>query len=230
MDSVMPTAKTTAARIRRIARDTFDYDSLRPGQREAILSVLDGRDTLAVMPTGAGKSAIYQIAAQMLDGPIIVISPLIALERDQVQSIEDQDAGVAALLNSTLTDRERRETLAAFEAGEIDYLFLAPEQFANSVVMEELRAATPVLIVVDEAHCVSEWSHDFRPEYLKLRGVIERFGQPTVLALTATAAPPVRAEIVERLGMRDPAVIVGYKALATGLVLDRGLLTEAGEV
>jgi ATP-dependent DNA helicase RecQ len=202
------TPRTIAARIRRIARETFDYDSLRPGQREAILAVLDGRDTLAVMPTGSGKSAIYQIAAQMLDGPTIVVSPLIALQRDQVGAIAEQDAGAAALLNSTLTERERKATLQEFEEGEIQFLFLAPEQFGNAALLGELRDAAPSLVVVDEAHCVSEWGHDFRPEYLKLGGVIETLGHPTVLALTATAAPPVRAEIVERLGMRDPALIV----------------------
>jgi ATP-dependent DNA helicase RecQ len=204
----MPEQGTSATEIRRIARDEFGYDTLRAGQEAAMRSVLDGRDTLAVMPTGSGKSAIYQIAALLLPGPAIVISPLIALQRDQVQSIEENGAGNAALLNSTLSAAERRETIADLGEHRVHFLFLAPEQFGSGEVLDRLRAAKPALVVVDEAHCVSEWGHDFRPDYLKLGGVIESLGHPTVLALTATAAPPVRAEIVERLGMREPRVIV----------------------
>jgi ATP-dependent DNA helicase RecQ len=204
----MATQETNATQVRRIARDEFGYDDLRPGQEAAMRSVLDGRDTLAVMPTGSGKSAIYQVASLLLPGPTVIVSPLIALQRDQVQSIEENGVGSAALLNSTLSASDRRATLEEVEENRVQFLFLAPEQLNNADVLDRVRAAQPALIVVDEAHCVSEWGHDFRPEYLKLGGVIEALGHPTVLALTATAAPPVRAEIVERLGMREPRVIV----------------------
>lgn len=199
---------TNATRVRRIARDEFGYDALRPGQEAAMRAVLDGHDTLAVLPTGSGKSAIYQIASLLLPGPTIIVSPLIALQRDQVEAIEENGAGNAALLNSKISATERREALEGVETNDVHFLFLAPEQFGNADVLDHLAAARPALIVVDEAHCVSEWGHDFRPDYLKLGGVIEVLGHPTVLALTATAAPPVRAEIVERLGMRDPRVVV----------------------
>jgi len=195
-------------RIRRTAHDVFDYERLRPGQEAAIQSIVEGHDTLAVMPTGSGKSAIYQIAGTLLPGPTVIISPLIALQRDQVEAIEEQDAGRVALVNSTLSAAERRETIAALEGRELDFILLAPEQFGADDTLERVRAARPALFVVDEAHCISEWGHDFRPEYLRLGAMIEALGHPAVLALTATASPPVRAEILERLGMRDARVIV----------------------
>ncbi len=197
-----------AARIRRVAREKFGFEDLRPGQEEAIRAVVAGRDTLAVLPTGAGKSAIYQIAATLLDGPTIVVSPLIALQRDQVENIDELDVGEAAQVNSTLRPVEREEAFSELGEGSLEFLFLAPEQFANQETLDRLRAAQPSLFVVDEAHCISEWGHDFRPEYLRLGGVIEALGRPTTLALTATAAPPTREEIVERLRMREPMLVV----------------------
>jgi ATP-dependent DNA helicase RecQ len=194
--------------ISHTARELLGLARLRPGQEEAVRAVLDGRDTLAVMPTGSGKSAIYQLAALLLDGPTIVVSPLIALQRDQVESIAEQDAAEAAELNSTLGEAEREETLERLEARELEFVLLAPEQLANEETLERLAAARPSLFVVDEAHCVSEWGHDFRPDYLRLGSAIEALGRPVVLALTATASPRVREEIVGRLGMRDPALVV----------------------
>src|SRR3954447_4774255 len=199
----------TAAEIRRIALDRFGYEKLRFGQEEAIRLVLSGHDTLSVMPTGSGKSAIYQIAALVIDGPTVVISPLIALQKDQVGSITaNEELPDAAVLNSTQRVGERRETLERMEGGELEFLFLSPEQIANEETFEQLRANPPTLFVVDEAHCISEWGHDFRPEYGRLGNAIEALGRPRVLALTATASPNVREDILQRLGMRDARTVV----------------------
>jgi ATP-dependent DNA helicase RecQ len=195
-------------RIEVVARETFGFEALRPGQRESIESVLAERDTLVVMATGSGKSAIYEIAGLMKPGVTVVISPLIALQRDRIEAIEKRVPGEAAGVNSNVGQGERREAMEEFEEGELEYLFLAPEQLANAEVLEQVRAAAPTLIVIDEAHCISEWGHDFRPDYLRLGAFIAEMGHPTVLALTATASPPVRAEIVERLHMHDPFVVV----------------------
>ena len=195
-------------RIERVAREAFGFAALRPGQREAIESVLDGRDTLVVMSTGSGKSAIYQIAGLLIEGATVVVSPLIALQRDQVEDLAARAAGGAAQLNSTVPASERARALAELAEDALEFLFLAPEQLANEEVLAELAVAEPSLLVVDEAHCISEWGHDFRPEYLRLGAAAEALGRPAILALTATAAPPVRDEIGERLGLRDPAVLV----------------------
>jgi len=196
------------AQLLKIAHDEFGYDTFRPGQEAAMRAVLAGSDTLAVMPTGSGKSAIYEIVGEMLPGPTVIVSPLIALQRDQVEAITAHEIGAAALINSTQRAAVRRETLDNLATGELRFIFLAPEQFANADVRERIIAARPSLFVVDEAHCVSEWGHDFRPDYLHLGEMIEELGHPVVLALTATAAPPVRTEIVQRLQMRDAKVIV----------------------
>ena len=202
-------AVADVAEIERLAREKLGIEELHPGQLEAIEAVLDGRDTLAVMSTGYGKSAIYQLAGELLGKPTIVVSPLIALQRDQVEAIEEHiSPGEAAELNSTVSAKKRHELIAALERGEHEFVLLAPEQLAKPEVLEELAATEPSLLVVDEAHCISEWGHDFRPDYLQLGAFAERLGRPTILALTATASPPVRREIVERLGMEDPARVI----------------------
>ncbi|MCW2725775.1 MAG: ATP-dependent helicase, RecQ family [Frankiales bacterium] len=168
-----------------------------------------GRDTLVVMPTGAGKSAVYQVPALLLDGPTVVVSPLIALQRDQVAALSARaGTGGAVHANSTLSEKARHEAFAALQAGNVEFFFLAPEQLGKPEVLDAVAQAEPSLFVVDEAHCISAWGHDFRPDYLRLGSAVERLGSPRVLALTATASPPVRDEIIERLRLRDPVQLV----------------------
>lgn len=204
----MPKKRSAQPDLQKIAHDRFGYDQLRPGQFAAIQSVLDGHDTLAVMPTGSGKSAIYQLAAYLIPGATVVVSPLVALQHDQVEAIADHDIGDAAVVNSTLNAGDREAAFADLEAGDLEFLFLAPEQFSNPETLERLQVVQPSLFVVDEAHCISEWGHDFRPDYLRLSSVIQAIGHPRILALTATAAPPVRSEIIERLEMQRSRVVV----------------------
>ncbi len=197
--------------VRDTARDVFGWADLRPAQEEAIHALLAGSDVLLVMPTGAGKSAVYQLPALHLDGPTLVVSPLIALQHDQVSSLlERGEETKASAVSSAMSRSARDEALEAATRGDVEFLFLAPEQLANDAVLERVRAARPSLVAVDEAHCVSSWGHDFRPDYLRLGEFIDRLGdpRPRVIALTATAAPPVREDIVERLRLRDAAVVV----------------------
>jgi ATP-dependent DNA helicase RecQ len=208
--------------IRRTAEQVFGWSALRPGQLEAMEAVVAGHDVLVVMPTGAGKSAVYQVPAVLVDGPTVVVSPLIALQRDQVTGLTGVEAGGAVQANSSLSAEAQSAALEAVVAGDAEFVFLAPEQLAKDDVLEVLAQARPSLFVVDEAHCISSWGHDFRPDYLRLRTVVERLGRPRVLALTATASPPVRAEIAERLGMRDPVLVVqGFDRPNLSLAVER---------
>ncbi|WIA99846.1 RecQ family ATP-dependent DNA helicase [Curtobacterium sp. MCBA15_012] len=193
--------------LRTRAADVFGWE-LRPEQETVVDAVLAGRDAVALMPTGSGKSAIYQVAALGLEGAVVVVSPLVALQEDQVVGIENHpDAPRAVTINATHGHRELDEAWDAIDSGEARYVFLAPEQLAKDEVVDRLREVGVALVAVDEAHCVSSWGHDFRPDYLVLGEVVERLGRPPVLAMTATGSSPVRAEIVERLGMRDPLVV-----------------------
>ena len=191
-------------------RATFGYQDFRGRQAEVIDRVMAGRHTLAVMPTGAGKSLTYQIPALCRPGTGLVISPLIALMHDQVRSATA--AGIrAATLTSADDERDREETLARFRAGELDLLYAAPER-ATTEGFRRLVAATPLsLIAIDEAHCVSEWGHDFRPDYRLLRGLLDAHPALPRLALTATADAQTRADILAQLGIpADGLVLAGF--------------------
>ncbi|HEX4810102.1 MAG TPA: RecQ family ATP-dependent DNA helicase [Bryobacteraceae bacterium] len=190
------------------ARKSLGFTALRPGQREAVQSILDGHDTVVVWPTGAGKSAVYQIAGLIMKQPVLVVSPLIALQKDQVTAIDEAELPSAVAINSSLPIKESREALDAVESGDGKYVFVAPEQFRNEDTFSAVEGAGIRLFVVDEAHCISEWGHDFRPDYLQLGAAIERLGRPVVLAMTATASNHVREEIVTRLGLRQPRIFV----------------------
>lgn len=190
-----------------ILSDTFGYEEFRPLQQDVISNVLKGRDTLVIMPTGGGKSLCYQIPALIFDGLTIVISPLISLMKDQVEQLDEY--GVPAVfLNSTLSDEEYRNNISRLRAGEIDLLYLAPE----TLMMESTRRLLGDLKVdcftIDEAHCISEWGHDFRPDYRQLAEVRKDFPDAVCLALTATATPRVRDDIQQILKMKESAVFV----------------------
>lgn len=198
--------RSSRENIAKVARRSLGFEMLRPGQAEAIAAVVDGHDTLVVQPTGSGKSAIYQIAGLIRKGATVVVSPLIALQKDQVDSILAQSAADAVAVNSTQPVAETRDTMERIEEGEVDFILLAPEQLRKPETVEALKDVS--LFVVDEAHCISQWGHDFRPDYLQLGAAIEALGHPVILATTATASAEVRREIIERLGMREPRIFV----------------------
>ncbi len=178
------------------------YAEWRAGQREAVVAALEGRDSLIVMPTGGGKSLCYQLPGLASEELTIVVSPLIALMRDQWGKLNALGHRVA-MITSGMEEWEVSEALAMVR-GEARIVYCAPERFASNVFLEALSQREVDLVAVDEAHCVSEWGHDFRPDYLRLPQVVERLGRPTVMACTATATRPVAAEIASRFGMRDP--------------------------
>ncbi len=191
-----------------VLKEIFGFDSFRPGQEEVIRAVLDRQDTLAVMPTGGGKSLCYQVPALMAEGLTVIVSPLISLMKDQIDSLLQSSVEGAATLHSGLSPEERWEVEKRMRTGEIRMLYVAPERLRSLEFVLALRKAGVGLFVVDEAHCISEWGHDFRPDYLFLPRVVRDLGNPPVLALTATATPRVRQDILRSLGMREPKVVV----------------------
>ncbi|TFW31922.1 ATP-dependent DNA helicase RecQ [Massilia horti] len=192
--------------VRRLAHKVFGIDHLRDGQQQVIDSVLDGKDTLAIMPTGSGKSLCYQIPARLLNGMTIVVSPLISLMKDQLGKL--QELGIRAVqLNSSLSHEEEAGALRAIEQNACEIVFCTPERLAMADFIEVIRKVKIDIVVIDEAHCISQWGHDFRPAYIEMAASIEALGAPPVLALTATATDEVIEDIGKQLNRRRINVI-----------------------
>lgn len=197
-----------AAQIAGILKKYWGYDSLRPMQREAIACALDGRDSLVVLPTGGGKSLCFQVPALLRSGMAVVVSPLISLMKDQVDALKANGAP-AACIHSGMTLSEKQAVDRALRAGAIKVLYVSPERLVQPAFIDYIRAAGPSFIAVDEAHCISHWGHDFRPEYRQLRVLRGSFPGISIHAYTATATPQVRDDIISELLLADPAVIIG---------------------
>ena len=188
----------------------FGYDHFREGQEQAVQRVLDGQHTLLVMPTGAGKSLAYQLPAMLLPGLTLVISPLISLMKDQVDSLVE--AGIpATYINSSLPNQEIHRRMRAMREEQLKLLYIAPERLRSRQFTRALANTTVSLLTVDEAHCISQWGHDFRPDYLQIGPIWQAMGQPTLLATTATATPTVQKDILKLLGVKKvQAIVTGF--------------------
>ncbi len=195
------------ADARAALKTNFGYDAFRAGQERAVESVLEGADTLVVLPTGGGKSLCFQVPALMLPGLTVVLSPLISLMKDQVDTLTRRGLP-AAFINSTLSSNDVQDRLARAANGDIKLLYMAPERFDSPGTAERLRRIGVSLLAVDEAHCISQWGHDFRPSYLRVSKVRSDLGNPPTIALTATATPEVRTDIAHQLRLREPRVII----------------------
>jgi ATP-dependent DNA helicase RecQ len=193
-----------------VLRDVFGHQSLRPGQARAVEAVLSGRDALVIMPTGGGKSLCYQLPALILPGLTVVVSPLIALMKDQVDGLRAK--GIAtAFVNSTQSPQESQRAIELAISGHLKLLYVSPERFGNAAFAQAVKQARISLFAVDEAHCVSQWGHDFRPSYLSLKKAAQDLGRPPIIALTATATPDVREDVVNQLGLNGQAdIITGF--------------------
>ncbi|MDA0179698.1 ATP-dependent DNA helicase [Solirubrobacter phytolaccae] len=192
-------------------RDAFGFASFRPGQREAVVAAREGRDVLVVMPTGSGKSLCYQLPALLRSDLTLVVSPLVSLMQDQVEALEAVAPGRVALVNGQQDAAANRRALDGAISGRVRVLYVAPERFSSPGFLERLREARIGLFVVDEAHCVSQWGHDFRPDYFRLADAARWLGAEAIIASTATATPEVARDIVVRLGLREPVhVATGF--------------------
>src|SRR5262249_17642065 len=181
----------------------FGYGAVRPGQEAIIRSVPSGRPTLAILPTGGGKSLCYQLPALLLEGTTVVASPLVALMKDQVDALTARGIP-ATFINSSLSEGERRERQARLRAGPFRPVYVAPERFRSSSFREAMASVRVPLFAIDEAHCISSWGHDFRPDYLRLAEAWGHLRAERILALTATATPEVRKDVIRALGLDDP--------------------------
>ncbi len=188
-------------------RQHFGFDDFREGQGEVIATILAGKDAVVVMPTGSGKSLCYQLPAMILSGATLVVSPLIALMKDQVDALQARGLP-ATFINSSISDSEQRSRIEGVRRGEHKLVYVAPERFRSSRFVSALQSISISLFAVDEAHCVSTWGHDFRPDYLRLKSVIESLGNTQTIALTATATPYVRSDIIQQLGLKNPPTFV----------------------
>lgn len=188
-------------------RKHFGFEDFREGQREVINTILSGKDAVVVMPTGSGKSLCYQLPAMMMDGATLVVSPLIALMKDQVDALRARGLP-ATFINSAINEAEQRSRIESLRRGEYKLVYVAPERFRSPRFNAALQSVNISLFAVDEAHCVSTWGHDFRPDYLRLKNVIESLGNTRTLALTATATPYVRSDIIQQLGLKAPQTFV----------------------
>ena len=192
-------------------REHFGFSDFREGQREVIAAILAGKDSVVVMPTGSGKSLCYQLPAMMFSGATLVVSPLIALMKDQVDALRARDLP-ATFINSSLGEREQWARIDALRQGRFKLVYVAPERFRSSRFLEALKSINVSLFAVDEAHCISTWGHDFRPDYLRLKGVVGALNAaghgPQTVALTATATPYVRSDIIQQLGLTRPETFV----------------------
>jgi ATP-dependent DNA helicase RecQ len=195
-----------APSLRATLKKVFGLDDFRPGQEEVVRSILDGRDTLAIMPTGAGKSLCYQLPAVLLPGTTVIVSPLIALMKDQVDKLIDMGLP-ASQLNSAQTAQEARDAEANIAGAHHEFALTTPERFTQQEFLDSLQGVQIDLIVIDEAHCISQWGHDFRPSYLEIGRAIRTLGSPPVLALTATAPPAVVDDIRRQLDLPDLNVV-----------------------